>query len=983
MARIRYNHNSFSIGILSKKVQGNTDLEGYNNALDKCVNFQIQHTGGLFKRGGSYFVAETFNNEEAELILFSYSAKDTYVCEFTDQYVRFFTKYGILKRPDNTDVELDTELTLDDIRETKTFQDGNILNLVTPKGIYQLKRVETTEFTIEKKDAYTSMPLSFMNTENIGLKPDKDSGDIVITAVNPKEPANKPNLKFAPVFYGTDVNNYLVLTYAFIDGKTRIYYLKINSAPDDAGGFRGLICIIDKERCVDPVLTEDGTPKLPNLDCVTRWQISAFTEDRGIPKASTVYEGRLFLANNAPSYPTGIWGSSLMYDDMFDFYTGSNAADAVQFKVNMQQADDLLWLAGQSKLFAGTKSGIYIAGAASYNDEAITPANFRVRLLEAVGASPLQPLVALNSVFFVDYSEKNVHEIVLSTESGAYQVNDVSLLANELTQSGIVAHTWQQTPIKTYWCAVKDGYLCALTYLKNNGILAWSKHVIAGNNVKVSSLCTIYGDKSDLVFMVVQRENNGEIKRYIEYLHPMYDPLGQEEFKQFYVDSGITKQIKYTIADIQKSENTHITTAVPKSVLGMDETMVIFKSEMPPANHLFAKKEPFLAKNITADGFDLYDDFRMYNNPKIQYGKINHRNYSDSNLTGNAEIFYKIGNITGVEVGDKIFVKCSDTSALSEGDEIIITQSGISKNGIDIVDFEKTKESFKVGHITAEGFALYSINNVPISADNFSLGKYPEVFKLGDVVAELNMGTNTKIELQTPINEPLCENVYINKVYGMTQINNKKYKILWTSDDKKEIEVYDSSASPSEKDIDVPLDSNNFFHYDNTVSNNGNVYLYFNQVDGLDHLEGQEVAICSNGNTATPKVVKNGTIDLNHNSMYCSVGLPMKAYMQTVPFAGGNVLGSSVGSVGSQKAMYLSLYHSLAGKYGSEQNNIFKIPYPSNTNLNKPKNLVIGLVKCPMINSSVPTDRSVYIEHEDPLSFNILSLTQDIQVSDA
>lgn len=150
-----------------------------------------------------------------------------------------------------------------------------------------------------------------------------------------------------------------------------------------------------------------------------------------------------------------------------------------------------------TKLFIGTRRGIYIAGSASFNDEAITPSNFRVRLFEASGASRLQPVEGCDSIFFVDVSGKKVHEIHFSAETTTYQADNISLLSGDLTLSGITSHAWQQNPIQTYWCTVRDGYLCSLTYLKNNGIMAWAKHVIMSNNVKVEQLCTMHGDEND------------------------------------------------------------------------------------------------------------------------------------------------------------------------------------------------------------------------------------------------------------------------------------------------------------------------------------------------------------------------------------------------------------------------------------------------------------------------------------------------------
>lgn len=317
------------------------------------------------------------------------------------------------------------------------------------------------------------------------------------------------------------------------DGSEKKYSLRITEVQYYSEGFNQILCR-------DPDLNS-RQPEPGNLTGVfVEWQISRFSIDR-VTKLENIgvglYEGRLFLgAENL------VWGSSLAMQDLLDFRLGTNSDDALAFVSSETESDNILWMVGHSKLFLATASGLFMAGAITFNDTAITTENFRVRLFEKLGASRLKPVAALNTIFFVDNSGINVHEIVLSLESGVYQANDLSLLGNDLTRSGIIAHTWQQNPIKTYWCAVEDGFLCSLTYLKNNGIMAWAKHVISGKNVKIESLATMHYQKTDTIWMIVKRQVNGEIIRSIEYMHNIYDPLAQEEFKQFFVDSGKIKK---------------------------------------------------------------------------------------------------------------------------------------------------------------------------------------------------------------------------------------------------------------------------------------------------------------------------------------------------------------------------------------------------------------------------------------------------------
>ena len=1261
MGRARYNHNSFSIGFLSRRIHGNTDFEGYNNALDECVNFVIQPTGGLFKRTGTYFVAEA-HSDNPRLVLFSYSAEDQYILEFGAQYIRYFTKYGPLTHNDETIVETVTEFSATDVHSMTVQQDGNILILITNKGLYTLERTAVDEFLLQKED-YTSEPLTFTNNEKVALKPSATSGTITITVVDPSNDSNKPNARFAPFFKDSDVGHFIVLSYRLPDADNVVgiqnYYLKIATVTADTGGFNKVTATIDTER------SYQQKNQLPSVTSVVRWQLGAFTEDRGTPKASAFYEGRLFLANNT-TYPTGIWGSSKLYNDWSDFYTGTNDADAVMFKMTAQNADEILWLASQSKLFAGTRWGIYIAGSATYNDEAITPSNFRIRLFEASGASPLQPVLGMDSVFFVDVSGKKVHEIHLSAETGAYQADDISLLSDDLTQSGILAHTWQQNPIQTYWCAVEDGYLCSLTYLKSNGIMAWAKHEIMGNNVKIEQLCTMHGDKNDLVWMVVRRQIGNQFKRYIEYMHAPFDPLQQEEFKQFYVDSGATKELKSSVSNIDRGSNPQLKIKISDATAQMINEMIPVNSGMfevtfdagivtlpstanwysvcygngkfvtvasdsdkaaysvdginwtaaslpssanwksvgcAEGNGTFVAVAPgstaaaysgdgitwtaatlpssaywiniaygngkfvvistnfvqaassavaystnfgatwsgstmpggewhaftygndkFVAINYNSDLVAYSSDGTTWNTTTMpssarwysvcygggkfvaiatdgstaaaysedgitwhpsnplpsgsQWQSICYGNgrfvvidrdknvaYSGDGITWTAVTLPSSDNWLSVTYGGKfVAVAYSSDKAVYSEDGItwnnkkvntppwsshkkffmtnlsIIeesttkylvgtlfdyyeTRTGKVAAKIKTADFDNPTEGASCWLNVSQIFGLNSddeikcdtrylfnseevvlfdsdIPNYPTTGESYIIQdkaadsvriKKEGVYltptkgnffkKISDTITVLTSPADLSITLEDDIADDPAR-VYINKVSGMTQINQKSYKVASVSTNKRVITLYDEKMSEI-CGTDIPLDGSLFSPFD-TVNPKGNVYVYFSEMGGLSHLEGQKVDVCADGNKRDPRVVTNGKITFDHPVMYCSAGLAVKGWMKTTPFSGGSVLGSSVGAVGGQKSMWLHLYYSLGGRYGSEKAKTYPIPYSNFiSGFNKPKSLVTGLVKCPIANSKDIYDRSVYIEHSDPVAFNILSITQDIEVSDS
>lgn len=1047
MARVRANLNSFSTGFVSKKVRGNVDFEGYNNGLSECTNFLVQHTGGVFKRGGTEFIAYTKDFEPAELIPFYLSVDQAYMLEFGDlkepdeegntSYIRFHTKSGVVE---NMEI-LHSFFNLGDLRTGTSYQRGETLTIITLIGVFVLEAKKDPEgtFTLDKFD-FTYPPLEAANySKKKAINITKSDGIYTITA---KETQDPPVL-----FYVSDIGEVIAITGQFGEQEQTIS-LRITD----------VISEMEIKAVWEDSLNTIKEPDIASNTEFIVWRISQFTPDRVAAVnidylGVAMYEGRLFLAAG-----NMIWGSSLARGDLLDFMPGTNDDSGLMFSISEMKSDEVLWIVGQSKLFLGTAGGLFMSGAATLNDSAVTPYNFRVRLFEKLGAHPLIPISANNAIFFIDTLGRNVHEIVLSAETGGYQANDLSLIGEDLTHSGIVSHTWQQTPIKTYWCAVNDGYLCSLTYLKNNGIMAWAKHEIAGKNAKVENISALTVRNSDNIWMIVKRQITGsdglqKIVRSIEYMHPIYDPLAQEEFKQFFVDSGKIKELKHTIKAITTGYNYTVTLDIDiRPNADIQELKVLFINigenptryrGVPPNPFVAFDQKPtdpsqyqgyahtLVARNFhrnedryVFDVFDVFDYVKggqypnwthtPYRNQSIIHGKIDsskYRNdwsYVEGYIPTSVGVFIKAGDIRRVDLGQQTRIYC-DTSNLSNGDTVVLRNTNLRGIFPDLRDLDHNytyQLIFRVLEKREDSFVLAPLQGININTTgSYEYSGVGEIYKQVATIDTstdpfetgiFKAGSDTKFDVTGNVPNTGGD-VYINKVSGMTEINNTKYKIkrsIYDGEAKESaVTLYDYTKSPDEQNVFVPMDAYGFGVYDIDQENNGNMYEYFTRMSGLDHLDGQEVSVCSNGNSLANRVVEKHAdeagvwygFELDHPSMYCVAGLPVTAKLKTVPFSGGNVLGSSVGVVGQQVHAVFSLYHSLGGKYGTEEDRTYPFPYPKPDikPFNMSKSLFTGISKLPLINSKNIYERCIYIEHSEPLSFNLLAVTEEISVTDA
>jgi hypothetical protein len=95
MARANEILTNFLTGEMSPLLHGRVDTERYGNAVKTCENFTVKLHGGLERRAGTHFVSEVKDStKKVRLIRFEFNREQSYILEFGDEYVRFFTQNG-------------------------------------------------------------------------------------------------------------------------------------------------------------------------------------------------------------------------------------------------------------------------------------------------------------------------------------------------------------------------------------------------------------------------------------------------------------------------------------------------------------------------------------------------------------------------------------------------------------------------------------------------------------------------------------------------------------------------------------------------------------------------------------------------------------------------------------------------------------------------------------------------------------------------
>lgn len=99
MGRVSTIQNAFNAGELSSLLLGRQDVDKYASGLFVCLNAIPLTQGAWTRRPGTAYLHQCkHHNKLARVIPFQYSITQTYVLEFGEQYIRFFTEHGILTK---------------------------------------------------------------------------------------------------------------------------------------------------------------------------------------------------------------------------------------------------------------------------------------------------------------------------------------------------------------------------------------------------------------------------------------------------------------------------------------------------------------------------------------------------------------------------------------------------------------------------------------------------------------------------------------------------------------------------------------------------------------------------------------------------------------------------------------------------------------------------------------------------------------------
>ena len=527
MPRVAF--RNFTGGEVTPTLSARYDLQKFGSFLQCCENFIPNLHGDIERRPGMRFIADLGGKSVLIPFQFNTEPENNYVLIFREGSITVASADGLL-----SGVSIESPYALDDVYTLSTAQAGDIVYLAHKNYVLRkLTRSGTApdyewaleEVVLNQSIAAPAAPtVTFVRDNGDDSAPLNYTLRYVVTAVDGDGVESVASaVGSTSGKYPTDwvVGNHVDLAWTAVDGAEEYNVYR------ESAGYYGFIGVSRSTSFQDQNFEPD-TATTPKED----W--NPF-EGGNNPATVAFHQQRLVLGGTKDD-PASFFMSRTGDYENFRKSRPLQDDDPVEYMLASGSIDEIRWMASFGDLLIGTSGAEY---KATSSGAAITSSDVQISVQSYWGSSGLAPLIIGQSVMHCQRSGSHVRDLYYSWESDGYAGNDLSLLAPQLVESHhIMQWAFQQSPGSNIWAVRDDGVLLCLTYMKEQNVYGWSRHVTQG---KVLSVAVISGSQEDVVMLVVEREMGGVKKYFLERLAGRFrdaDGIGDA----FYVDCGLTSR---------------------------------------------------------------------------------------------------------------------------------------------------------------------------------------------------------------------------------------------------------------------------------------------------------------------------------------------------------------------------------------------------------------------------------------------------------
>jgi hypothetical protein len=594
MARVSTALTNFTGGQLSDRMEGRTDFQKYFSGCKTLENFIVQPHGSVTRRPGTTFVSEVKTSSlKTRLIPFEFSTEQSYALEFGNEYIRFYKDNGAVLESNKTITGI-TQANPGVVTSTAHgYSNGDTVVITGVVGMtqvngkrfkvasvaantFQLQDIDGNNVNTTSYTAYTSggianrvytLTTTYLTADLFEIKY-AQSADVMYLC-HPDYSVKKLSRTGHTSWTITEVDftdgpylddNITTTTFGMSShtvGTGRTLTASAVTGINNDTGFQstdvgrlftfrdgyGEITAITSTTVVTAKVIKD----MGSSSTTTDWALGAFSDTTGHPSCVTFYEQRLVFAGTTEQPQTLFFSRSGDYENMHENRGGTVAADdAMIYTIASNQVNVIQSLKATRTLIILTSGGEFTLNSDS-TGTAVSPTNINIKKQSNYGASNIDALSVGNATLFVQRAKRKLRELAYNFDTDGYVAPDMTILAEDVTLSGLDELTYQQEPHSIIWGIRGDGVLVGLTYQRSEQVVAWHQHKLGGsfgatNHGIVESVISISGNSynrtdEDQIWVIVKRTINGTTRRYVEYFTPFQFDSSLTQFQ--FVDSAL------------------------------------------------------------------------------------------------------------------------------------------------------------------------------------------------------------------------------------------------------------------------------------------------------------------------------------------------------------------------------------------------------------------------------------------------------------
>jgi hypothetical protein len=272
------------------------------------------------------------------------------------------------------------------------------------------------------------------------------------------------------------------------------------------------------------------------------WTEGAWSQVQGYPRTMTLHE-QSTIYGGTDRQPQALWSS--VKGDFENFRRGS-FDDAGWMRVLASESSHTIqWLVSQDTLVIGTSRGYWVGESPSGGVLTPTAGTFTRR--SGAGSSYHPAILANESIIFIQSTGLSVRRLSFRDDVRRYGSTDLTVLADQVTASGVRQMVWQQQKKSILWAVASDGRLIGMTMEEEQNVFAWHQHKTNGQFLSVAVISGVFSDE---VWVAVRRGAVICIERFDipTYIGETPTPL--------YADSG--RAFKFAVAATELTGLAHL-----------------------------------------------------------------------------------------------------------------------------------------------------------------------------------------------------------------------------------------------------------------------------------------------------------------------------------------------------------------------------------------------------------------------------------------